>query len=38
MTNRFIYFLESNLFGISRLFGLVYSHDNGNSKLFKAKG
>ena len=38
MTNRFIYFLESNFFGISRLFGLVYSHDNGNSKLFKAKG
>ena len=38
MTNTFIYFLKSNFFGVSRLFVLVYSHDNGNSKLFKAKG
>ena len=37
MTNKYRYFLKSNLVGISRLFVLVYSNQDANSKRFKAK-
>ena len=37
MTNKYTYFLKSNLVGISRLFVLVYSNQDANSKRFKAK-
>ena len=37
MTNEYKYFLESNFFGGNRLFILVYSNQNNNSKKFKTK-
>ena len=37
MTNEYRYFLESNFPGVSRLFVLVYSNQDNNSKRFKAK-
>ena len=36
-TNEFKYFLESIFFGVSRLFVLVYTNEDANSKRFKAK-
>ena len=36
-TNKFRYFLESNVFGFNRLFLLVYSVQDANSKRFTAK-
>ena len=36
-TNEYIYFLESNFFGINRLSVLIYSNQDNNSKKLKAK-
>ena len=36
-TNEFRYFLESNFVGVSRLFVLVYSNQDEDSKRLKAK-
>ena len=36
-TNEFRYFLESNFVGVNRLFVLVYSNEDTDSKRFKAK-
>ena len=37
MANVFRYFLQSNFVGVTRFFILVYSNQNGNAKIFKAK-
>ena len=37
MTNLYIYFFESNVVGVNRLFVLVYSNQSGNIKRFKAR-
>ena len=37
MTNFYIYFFESNVVGVNRLFVLVYSNQSGNIKRFKAR-
>ena len=37
MTNYYRYFLESNFVGVNRLFVLVYSNQDGNSKRFKTQ-
>ena len=36
-TNEYIYFLESNFFGVNRLSVLIYSNQDNNSKKLKAK-
>ena len=36
-TNEYRYFLESNFIGVNRLFVLVYSNEDADSKRFKAK-
>ena len=36
-TNEFRFFLESNFFGVNRLFVLVYTNQYAASKIFKAK-
>ena len=36
-TNEFMYFLESNVIGVNRLFVLVYTNQDAASKRFKAK-
>ena len=36
-TNEYRYFPETNFFGVNRLFNLVYTNQDGNSKRFKAK-
>ena len=36
-TNEYRYFLESNFVGVNRLFVLVYSNEDADSKRFKAK-
>ena len=36
-TNEYRYFLESNFIGVNRLFVLVYSKEDADSKRFKAK-
>ena len=36
-TNEYRYFLESNFVGVDRLFALVYSNQDNDSKIFKAK-
>ena len=35
--NKYRYFLESNFIGVNRLFVLVYSNEDADSKRFKAK-
>ena len=37
MTNELRYFGELNFVGVNRLFVLVYTNEDGNSKRFKAK-
>ena len=36
MTNEYRYFLESNFVGLSRLFVLIYSKEDDNSKRYNA--
>ena len=36
-TNEYRYFLESNFIGVNRLFVLVYSNEDADSRRFKAK-
>ena len=36
-TNKYRYFSESNIFGVNRLFVLVYSNEDGNAKRFKTQ-
>ena len=36
-TNECTYFLESNFVGVNRLFVLVYSNQDANSKRFKSR-
>ena len=36
-TNEYRFFLESKFVGVSRLFVLVYSNEDADSKRFKAK-
>ena len=36
MTNEFRYFLESNFFGVNRLFVLIYPNEGNNAKRFNA--
>ena len=37
MTNGFRYFLESNFFGVNRLFVIVYTNQANNAKRFNAQ-
>ena len=37
MTNEYKYFLKSNFVGVNRLFVIVYSNQDANSKRFKTQ-